>query len=248
MANENIGSVTGLRQHSPGNNYWAKTMNQNMIKMMFGLAPSVISKSVAVPSSGSEGDAYLSAGNIHLWVDDFTDDDGGVVEGGWKIMSPVVGCQILVRDVNEIWMYDETMEWVRMIAIDAPFVPVPRELKFYAPGLVRPGSVMFKYVASMPFAVAEDAPGAGAHLEVAPSGDGIDFTITCAGVPVGSIHFDQNSTTGEVTWPDRTVIHNGLPDENKYIKAQELLIYAPNNPRGATGLNVTLRGEIWEKD
>jgi hypothetical protein len=247
MADKNIGAVTGMRQHSPGNNYWAAGMNENLIKMMFGLAPSVISKSTARPSVGTEGDTYLVGGNVHIWIDDYT-DESGTVEGGWKIMTPVVGLQIFVRDVNEIWLFDESQEWVRMIALDAPYIPVQRELKFYAPGLVRPGAVMFKYVATMPFAVEAGAPGSGAHLEIAPSGGSAVFPITCAGVQVASITFASGSTTGVVSWPDRTVIHNALPDENKYARAQELLVYAPGNPRGATGLNVSLRGEIWEKD
>lgn len=247
MADIDIGSISPLTQFQAGNNYWARTMNLNLIKMSMMIAPSVISAVEELPGAASEGDMYLSGSRICMWIDEWDSGEGIPEPAGWRSAAPVVGTQLLIRDINEIWLYDETNEWVVMTRLDDPYIPVQRTLAFYAPGFVRPGSIMFKYVAAMPLAIPAGAPGSGAGLEVAP-GDNITFTITAAGVPVGTIDFANGSTEGVFDFDNNVVIHNGLPEENKYIQAQELVIHAPADPKGASGMNVTIRAEIWEKD
>lgn len=246
---QDIGSINPLRQFQAKNQSWHRGMNENLIKMSMTIASSAISRTTPLPGSANEGDVYIEpgSGKIVMWVESF-DDDGTPTAPDWWAATPTPGTVFYIRDENKWYLYSDLFEWTLLMALDDPYTPVARSLAFYAPGLVRAGATIFQFVPGMQLAIPQDAPGSGAGLEIAPSGGGIAFSIMHGSTLVGTINFAQDATVATIDFPNPVVVNNALPDENKYEQAQILRIVAPGDVRGASGLNVTIAAEIWERD
>jgi hypothetical protein len=243
-----IGMINQFQQYQAGNNYWHRGMNENLIKMAMTVSSSVLTMVDEMPvSGGAEGDMYISGPYIYMWLSGF-DDDGTPTPAQWWQAQANIGTVFFVQDEQAYYIFSDDGGWEKTIDLNSTLTPVPRTTTFYNPGNIRPGAVIFKYVAGLQYAIPEDAPGSGAGLETAPGGGGISFAIKHGGVQVGSIDFAQDALSGTFDFPARVVVNNALPNESKYEQAQELTIVAPADLRGATGLNVTIQAEIWERD
>ena len=244
---EFIGMINSFRQFEAGNNYWHREMNYNMVKMAMTVSSSVIAFQEEMPVSGNDGDMYISGPYIYMWMAGF-DDDGNPEPAQWYQAQANIGTIFFVQNESAFYIMSDEGGWEKVIDLNTTLTPVPRALTFYNPGNIRPSTVLFRYVAGLQLAIPADAPGSGAGLETAPGGGGISFGIYHSGVPVGSINFAQDSTQGTFDFPSNVVVNNALPAESKYEQAQALEIISPADLRGATGLNVTIQAEIWERD
>ena len=247
---ESLGQINKMTKSAKQSHLWARTMNENLIRLSMGISAAVISRVADLDTivGPAEGDTYLDLtdGSICTWLDAF--DDGVAAEPAkWWYVLPAHGMLLTVASERKVYLFTNDNGWEVVLDLDAAPNPVQRNFAFFAPGPLRPNAVIFRYVAGMPLAFEEGAPGSGASLLTAPSSD-LVLTLQGTGGQWGTITFLAGQTDGVVDIPARYVIHNGLPAEWQYVQAQHLEIRSPANTFGAQGLNVTLRGEIWERD
>lgn len=230
---KNIGGFTFLRFPARSHG-WAEGMNNNAVKASALLQPAVLSRTTPLPVTASDGDCYIdpATNRICLWV-----------AGEWYQISPRTGAWVYVKDANEYAHFNDANQWVTALDLDGPHAPIERTLAFYNPGLIRPNSLLFNYVAGMEFTIPQDAPGTGGTLEVPPSGGSVVFPIYTRSGNSGHITFGDGSTVGTVTFPNEVVVHP-TEVENEYTPADHIHIRSPADLFGAEGLSLTIRGKI----
>lgn len=246
----NMGPLIPMKTFAPGNNMWSQGMNENLIKMSMTIASSVKSRTQAIDAVGSpaEGDIYLdpATGFLVVWMVDVPQDLGGTLTG-WFAATPRSGSLFYVQDEQIFIGFTDGNVWTELINFAEPYTPVARTLAFYVPGLPRANVDLFKYVSGFSLTLLADSEGHGAGLDVAPSED-ITFSIRHGNTEVGTITFDDGSTTGSVNIGAPIIVNNALPAESKYTQSQVLTVKSPTNLHGAQGLNVTFSAEIWDRD
>ena len=238
-----IGALTQLK-FAARSHGWARAMNQNLIKQAMTFGPAVESMTTNLPASAPDGTMYIdpTSKKLCMWLDAFDDQDPGVSPAGWYAALPSRGLLVYVRDQNKYYMWNYSNAWELAIDVGATHRGIEREFAFYAPGLLRPSSTLFYYVAGLEFTLQAGAPNSGAHLETAPTSQ-LVLPIKHQGVQIGTITFATGSTSGVVAVP---VTHIVQPTnvENMYQQANVLEITSPANVYGAVGLSVTLRGML----
>lgn len=233
-----IGGFT-FQSFGAGNHNWAEGMSNNMLKASTLLQPSAISRTTNLPASANNFDCYIdpSSKNIATWFN-----------GQWYTIAPRIGAWVFVQDANEYAHFNLESQWVTGLDLDAvPSTPIERTLAFYNPGLIRPNSILFHYVAGMEFTIPANAPGSGAILETPPIGGSIVFPILTSTGNSGNISFAAGSVNGVIYFPAEAVIHASF-DDGQYTPADVFRIRSPADLLGATGLAVTIRGKIRAMD
>jgi hypothetical protein len=238
-----IGNVSALRTYRAHTNGWGHGMNLNMIALSIMMSPGVKSMTTALPANGTQGDTYIDpgTGKMCMWIDAWNDGDDQ--PAGWYCLSPNIGSITLVNDSQHLMVYELPGQWSLLVDLTATHNPVQRELAFYAPGLVRANTSIFAYVAGMELTFPAGADSSGAGLEIAPSA-AITFNITGPGGTFGTIAFASGSLVGTVTIANETILQPAVPTENQYVQANVMKVISPADVKGASGLNVTLRGKI----
>ncbi len=253
MATETyLGELNKLQKSSARNNKWARRANVNFMKIGVAMNLSCISKVTPLPvyerveDEPPEGTTYVNPDNqrLYVWTEAWDDGEGDPFPKGWAVFQPSYGNIMFVEDEETLCIFSKSTEaWEVLVDLNEQHVATPRELSFFAPGIVRPKSIIFHYVAGMEFTLPAGAPDSGASLQTAPSSD-IEFQILKGNTVIGGIYFGAGSTAGVVSVPDETVINPALPEETQYVRANVLQVRSPDSVAGAMGLDVTLRGKI----
>lgn len=253
MATETfLGELNKLQRTSARSNKWARRANVNFMKIGVAMNLSCISRVTPLPvyeeveDEPPEGTTYVNpeTQQIHVWTLAWEDGEGDPFPKGWAVYTPTYGNIIFVEDEEALYIYSKsTNAWELLVDINEEHVATPRELSFFAPGIVRPNSIIFHYVAGMELALPAGVPGSGAGLQTAPS-SAIEFQILKGNTQIGSITFAAGSVEGVVSVPNEAIIHPALPDETQYVRANVLQVRSPLSVAGAMGLDVTLRGKI----
>lgn len=226
---------------------WTRPMNQNLIRMYATYTNSALSRTTPLPSNGTEGDIRIdpATGNVCVWLNAFDDNINDPQPAQWWSIPPGLGRQIYVRDENKIYMFSDSGGWELLVDIGAEHRGIEREFAWYAPGLIRPSSVIFHYVAGSEFTVVPNGGtgrGSWAFLTVAAAA-ALDFPIRHNSAEIGMVHFEGGATTGSVNIYAERVIQPARA-ETMYMAAHVLDVLSPANTHGAQGLSVTLHGKI----
>lgn len=253
MATETfLGELNKLKRTGARNNKWARTANVNFMKIGTAMNLSCISKTATLPvyerveDEPPEGTTYVNPLNqrLYVWTEAWEDGEGDPFPKGWAVYAPSYGNILFVEDAQLLCIFSKSTEaWEVLVDLNEQHVATPRELSFFAPGIVRPKSIIFHYVAGMELTLPAGVPGSGAGLQTAPS-SAIVFELLKGNAQIGTISFAAGSTAGVVSVPNETIIQPALPDETQYVRANVLQVRSPDSVAGAMGLNVTLRGKI----
>lgn len=227
-----LGAINNYHGFSPRSHNWAVGMNSNMLKAAATMHLSVKDIVAVLPAQPVANDTYIltDTNQINVYAD-----------GAWQTIVPVPGVLAFVEDEESFYLFNVASAWEKVFDLNAVSDPIERNLSFYAPGLVRPNSVVFHYIPTMEFKLPAGAPHSYATLEKAPSGGNLVVGISSLGGN-GTITFADGSTDGVFNVAGDLVF---LPAdfESMFSTPQQVRMTVGSN-YGAEGLSVSLKGEI----
>lgn len=217
-----------FNQFTAGSHDWATGMNYNLLKAATLMKGAAISATTALPGSAAQMATYIDPATGLINV---------MFGGAWNTITPSDRLLFFVIDENQFRQWsDDNNSWLTL-PNSLPGA-VPRELGFYAPGLVRNNAVLFRYICGQEITLPAGLAGSVARLEEA---NDVDLVLDMNG---GTITFLAGSTVGVFSFPSEVVLQPTLV-ESQYSTASVLTISSRDvGTILAKGLQITLRGAV----